>query len=387
MKPEVLSTHIKDLVSLAESDAPFVSCYVNLMDAPSVWQTHVRERLDGLLQGSSEMQQTAHLTGVIENIWEYLTSPAPAPARGAAVFARGGTEPFWLPLTFSVPIRSWVSVDARPNVYPLVELKDQHQRFIVLLSTKDSARIYEIALGEITQQLWLRRPTLRKHVGREWTRLRYQNHLRERRLRFLREKIEILERFVGSGNHTRLMLAGDPRIAAEIKRAMPARLAACVVDVIPRCQAADDTDDVIAAAIQAFLAAEEKESRAIVDRLFDAYYRHDLAVFGPADTLRCLLRHQADVVVLTQNADLGRCRICPACGEMVAGQAHAGACPGCGESLSLERDTRTEIVRVAALQDRPVETVAEPNRLGPLGGVGCMLRYAVRRSPRETSTV
>ena len=63
-------------------------------------------------------------------------------AKGVAIFSRAGEEPFFLPLQFRVPLPNWVAVDTTPNIYHLVELKDTYHRYVVMISTEESVRIW-----------------------------------------------------------------------------------------------------------------------------------------------------------------------------------------------------------------------------------------------------
>ena len=58
--------------------------------------------------------------------------------KGVAVFARGGSQPFSLPLQFRVPLPTLIVVDATPNIYHLVELKDTYHRYVIMLCTETS---------------------------------------------------------------------------------------------------------------------------------------------------------------------------------------------------------------------------------------------------------
>ncbi|MFH1375008.1 MAG: hypothetical protein ABII79_14585 [bacterium] len=285
-------------------------------------------------------------------------------------------------MKFSVPVPTWVSVDTLPNIYHLVELNDRYQRYVVLLSSPNSARIFDIALGEVSKQLLMQKPSLRKRVGREWTRVHYQNHLRERDLRFLREKVAILDHLLSDKGSGYLVLAGDSHISEEIRSALPKHLAALVVDVVPLGRNISE-DEIVNSSLQSIIAAQERESEAPVEKLLKAFYKDDLAVVGVAECLQSLARHQADMLLIANDGDLGRARLCLACGWAVTGRPLPDACMECGGELSPARDAREELVRLAGIAGRPVETVTKSAQLSALGGAGCLLRYATVGSKKH----
>ncbi len=379
MEMQKLQQHIRQLAGLSETSDPVISCYVNLTEMGPAWSETLRNRLDRILNGAASTYEIRDLAQSMTRIRAYLVSPEVKGARGAALFVRSGKEPLWLAMRFSVPVPTWVSIDTLPNIYHLVELQDRYDRYVVLLSTKKSARIFDIALGEVSKQVLLEKPSLRKRVGREWTRVHYQNHLRERGLQFLREKVEILDHLLSGDGSVCLVLAGDSRISEEIKTALPVHLAALVVDVVPLGRNVTQ-DEIVASTLSSFIAAQERESDALVDRLLNAFYKDDLAVVGVAECLQSLLRHQADVLVIQQERDFGRARLCLACGWAVTGHPLPTTCMECDRPLSPERDAREELVRLAGTGGRPVETIKESARLDALGGVGCLLRYSLKHS-------
>jgi len=345
MEMDKLQQHIRQLAALNETGDPVISCYVNLTDSKSAWNDNLRNRLETILHGAASMNEAGTLNESVSRIHKYLASPEILGARGVALFARGGREPLWLPMRFSVPVPTWVSIDTLPNIYNLVELQDRYQRYIVLLSTKNSARIFDIALGEVSKQILIQKPSLRKRVGREWTRIHYQNHLRERGLQFLREKVQILDHLLSKNRPAYLVLAGDTQLSEEIRASLPARLSSVLIDVVPLDRNVS-YDEVVSSTLQAFIAAQERESEALMDRFMNAFYKDGLAVVGVAECLQSLLRHQADVLIIKQDNDLGYARLCPACSWAAPAQLSPAACPDCCGPLSPARDARAERVWV-----------------------------------------
>ena len=99
----------------------------------------------------------------VEEVVDYLGS-APE-ARSAAVFSRWGEYPMMLPLTFGVPLETQFHAGELPVIYPLVELKDRFNRFVLVVTNSEAARIFEINLGEVSETLMTERPELRRAAG------------------------------------------------------------------------------------------------------------------------------------------------------------------------------------------------------------------------------
>ena len=60
-----------------------------------------------------------------------------------------------LPMQFAAPLPNWIAVYPTPNIYHLVELKDNYHRYVVLLALPDRASILEVNLGAATIRAWI----------------------------------------------------------------------------------------------------------------------------------------------------------------------------------------------------------------------------------------
>ncbi len=341
MELKELQKHIRTLVELEETDAPVISCYLNLeAGVPAYWQV-LKER-GQLVRKNLAGQTLQDFEEALARVERYVETEIGPQTAGAAIFARGGHQPFFLPLQFRVPLPNWVAVNSTPNIYHLVELKDTYHRYIVMISTEEVARILEINLGQVTEELWKRRPDLRKRVGREWTREHYQNHRREQTDRFIKEKIKILKRLMGAGGHTHLILVGNPQMTARVKKALPRHLSGRLVETIV-ASSRDKISDIVAATLSYFVEQEEQESLALVETLEREINTDGLTVVGPEACRQALEQGQVDVLLLARNMR--------------------------------DYNLKEELVKLAEQNLCQVEIVNHSDLLMQFGGVGCLLRY------------
>lgn len=213
MELKELQQHIHTLATLDETAAPVISCYLNLEHGSASCRDPFETRVR-LLQKSLTETEAQDFEETADAIRDYLVKELRPESKGVVIFARDGAQAFFLPLQFRVPLPNWIVVGSTPNIFHLVELKDTYDRYVVLISTEESARILEINLGEVTKELWRERPELRQRVGREWTKEHYLNHRRQRTEQFIKEQVQLLEQLMTVGGHTHLILAGNPRITA-----------------------------------------------------------------------------------------------------------------------------------------------------------------------------
>ena len=265
MEVKTLQHHIAALAALEETDAPVLTCYLTLEKGALAYPDVLAERIPTLKE-SLHPSKRFQVDAAFSTIEGYLQERRGAGSLGLALFSRAGKQPFFLPLEFRVPLPSRMSVSLKPDIYHLAEIKDNYDRYVVLLCAEESAGILEINLGSITHEVWRARPELLRRFGKEWTKEHYQNHRRERNQQFIREQIRVADRLMSTGGYRHLILAGATRVTASIMQALPKHLLARLVDVVST-RVADKLSDVVAATLQPFLEHEEKESQAVVERL------------------------------------------------------------------------------------------------------------------------
>ena len=286
MDLEKLSAHFRNLVALDETDNPVISCYINNEGGRVGYRDAMDARIREIRKALPS-DQRLDFEQALGRIEAFLAADVNPDAKGVALFSRGGESPFFQALQFRLPLPNFMSVDSVPHIYELVLLKNTYHRYVVLISTESHARILEVSVGNVTKELWTERPELRKRIGREWTKEHYQNHRRDRTQKFIKEKIEILDRLFTKGSHTHVVLAGNPRTVARVRDSLPKRLQDKLVDVVPM-SGKDPTADVVSATLSTFVEYLKTESFETASLLLDELRTGGLAVAGTEATLKAL---------------------------------------------------------------------------------------------------
>lgn len=374
MELDQLTNHIRQLIALEETEAPVVSCYV-ARDGRNSSQTFLDQRA-GSISKVLDQDDVVHFRTALDRIQRYLATEIRPTTCGVALFARAGFRPYFLGLQFQVPVPNQLSINSTPDIYHLVELKDAYHRYVVLLATEQSARILEVNLGAITREIWAQRPELRKRVGREWTHEHYQNHLRNRSDRFLKEKIAIVERLMAAAGHTHLIIAGSAPITARIRNSLPKHLQSKVVDVVP-ASSRDRITDVVTATLSSFIECEQQESIDAVAALLSGVKRNGLVAIGTVATLEALQRGQASTLIMDRSYEPEPGWMCDQCGSVGVGSTAVEHCPSCACGELRSANLKETMIKLAERQSVSIELVERSDVLMRLGGVGCMLRYAL----------
>ena len=369
-----LRRHISVLACVEETEVPFVSCYLNLEQGKAGCREALADRARNI-RSTIENQAQAEFDSAIRSIEIYLAEQVRPDARGIVFFSRHSRAgAFFLPMQFAAPVPNWIAVYPTPNLFHLMALKDTYHRYVVLLVNQERVRILEVNLGAATVQAWTRQPELRKRVGREWTKAHYESHRRERTSRFLKEQIELLERLMAAGGHSHLILAGDPRLTGEIRRALPKSVVSKLVDTVPSASR-DTEENVVEATLSTFIEWEEQESQAVAARFVQGIRTQGRAVAGASACMAALREQRADILLLARNLPPRPGWRCVACGAIYMEHQEPAACDQCGNASLRSADATVELVRLAGQQDCPIEIIEHCDPLLALGGVGCLLRY------------
>ena len=368
-----LKQQITLLASVEASDAPFISCYLDLDNGQTGWREVLDERariLRRILKGDN----LADFEEALGKIEAWLSNDLLPEAKGAAIFARGTCGgSFMLPMQFAAPLPSRIAVYTTPNIYHLIELKDYYHRYVVLLALPNRACIVAVNLGAATIQAWIDQSELRTRVGSEWARIHYHVNHAHRGDRFVHEKVEVLKQLMHAGGHTHLILAGDPEITARVRHAMPNDLADKLIDVAPASER-DSQTEVIILTLSSFIEHEEHEQRTIVERLIEGLLNQNLAVAGSAATLDALRRGEVDTLVMASSYQPDPGWTCTACRAIGTEPPETSVCPQCGNPSARPMDVREKLTHLAGQLELPVEVVDHCDELMSLGGVGCLLR-------------
>ncbi len=341
MEPKKLQDHIRNLAMMDETDGLYISCYLSMEKGAAGFQNYINER-SFLLKKSLPDSYHNSFKGAMRGIQGFLNRKQFQGTKGVALFSRKGSHPFFLPLEFRVPLPNLIIMDLVPHIYPLVELLDTYHSYVVVIVSEDQARIIEIHTGTVTESLWVERPELRKRVGREWTKEHYQNHRNDRGQKFIKEKIQILERVISQGGHTHLLLAGNSRMAAHLKNALPKHLAEKLIDTIVITNNNND-ETIVAETLNAFIRQEQSESLTAVEMLKQEMNKNGLGVVGTEASLAALRNGQADMLILAKEY--------------------------------YEGGQKEDLVKLAVRHGCKIETVVDNYALNQYGGVGCLLRY------------
>jgi len=371
METSELENHLRVLATLAADEvSPLLSVYLDVRSEG--WREVLEKRVQAL-RPAYKGQARADFELALGQVQSWMARRLFPDTKGVVVFARAGLWPHLQGLQFGVTVADHVASGELPHLGPLVELKDNYDRYVVFVALKDAVRILEVDLGAVTRELWSRHPFLRERAGEVWGRRHWdEKSNRAEPERFWTEKIKLLDRLMQLGGHSHLILVGEADAVRDVRARLPKHLKAKVMELLS-AEAHDQVEDVVAQTLVSFLDREEMGSRDVARSIFVELKRDGLSVAGLPATLKALRQGAVETLALLKAYRSPQGWVCRACGELGLGHVPA-ACPACAGKLK-SADLREEAVRLAQASGAHVEVVGSSGILEDLGGVGCLLRF------------
>jgi len=336
-----LEKSVETLAGLRDNENLILSIVTSL-DKPN-------KNLRHLIQMSLEVQRVLgkefrheilSLIKQLENTFKTLKANQ---ENSVAIFIRVGEEPICMQVNLPGKIEDKIYLDFYPAIFDLIEKKDVYHRYVVVNLSKESAHIFQVNAGAITKNLMSENLDVNTNVGRKISKERYVNHQKERGVRFVKEKIGIIDSIIRDTGLDHIILAGDKNMTSTFREQLPSHLQEKVLD-----QTLDKVhhsfEDILRDSIKTFVEEEEKESQATMNHLKHVLATGGLAVSGYEDVQEALDGKRLDLLVISKE-----------CPETIA----------------------EPVIREAVNQKIDIETVSDEELLTLYDGFAGFTRYKV----------
>lgn len=336
-----LRRHIAALAALPESDEPMISAYFDLRSpiesiraSFTMWAIAARNTLPKTARPWFD-DSKSEIQNMLRQEW-------PEHVQSVAAFSRAGDHPMLMVLPFNASMESHFEVSGRPSIFPLVQLKDRFHRFVLVICTEETGRIVEMTLGAVSEEILTKRPEAAGRLGRQWSREHFHQRRQEDTRRFIRDQVDIITNLMARRGLNHLILAGHPRHISPLREQLPKHIQSRVVGSVFHAPNGHDYSPLLQQAIDAFVQAEQDESKSTVERLHEQVRRQGLAVVGIHACRQAIEHGAASELVISEELPLA---------------------------------DREELVRLATTLDLTIEVCEGDELLQSHGGVGCLLRY------------
>jgi peptide chain release factor subunit 1 len=310
----------------------------------------------------------------LKRIDAYLNS-RDAPFQGAralAVFC-SGRDGLFETVQLPRPVPGRVVMASAPYVEPLVEAL-QERRWLVVLVSRRAARLLAGPADTLHEREEFQDDVHGQHDQGGWSQANYERSVEKDVEDHLRRVADAVFRAWQRERFDRVAVGGPPEIVPRFEARLPdevrSLLAAGRVDV----DVGTATDEQVRAAVADMVQEDEKErERDALDRLAAGIGGGGRAVGGPEDTLEALNERRVETLLLEPGFDRRGFR-CLGDGLLFL-STEDGRCPVDGSKLEELDDLREAAVEAALAQDAEVTVVRYYPNLGPLQGIGALLRF------------
>jgi len=354
--------------------ARVLSAYLRLDPARQVRRSH-RVVFDDLVkEARARLSEPtgADLAREAARVREWLEGQEPR-GQGLALFS---CEPrgLWQAYFLAIPVEDdHLAFESRPDIAPLLELLDEHERYAVALADKQRARLFTVFLGEIEETRAFEDQVPRKHDEGGPSQARYQRHHEAHVHWHLKRVVQRLAELLRHRRFDRLILAGPEEATSALRRLLPRALAHRLAAVIPAELTAGEAEILRKTREVEWHIEREVEER-VLGEVLDEAGPAGRSTLGVTPTLDALWAEMVQTLVVAHGVHFAGSE-CPNCGRLAP--ESEPVCPVCGAATRPVHDLVHRAMARAREQAASVEVLrgGAARRLTEAGeGLGALLR-------------
>ena len=311
--------------------------------------------------------------------------------RGVALFSCAAQN-FFEPFALAVPVRNQVVVNQTPHIRQLEGLLEHYERFGVVLTDRQRARILVFELGQLADksELFDQLPRHDDDKG-DWDKDHVRDHAGAVAQQHLRRVTDVALRVHQEHPLDHVILAGPDQAVRELERELHDYLRQRIAARLRLSVTASD-DQIRSAALGVEEEIQRQRDAGVVARLRDAVGAaagdplgmvrpgsppvpigegSGSGVAGLEAVLQSLVEHRVDALIVSDGYEAPgwRCRAC-------SGLATVGrACPVCQSGMDQVDDVVEEAVEAALSQSCQIAVVRGNADLDVMGRIGALLRF------------
>jgi peptide chain release factor subunit 1 len=266
------------------------------------------------------------------------------------------------------PVDFAVVVDRSPYIEPLVA--DAHEeRWCVLLVNRRNARFFVGDGGALEETDRVEDDVHSQHDQGGWSQSRYQRGVEKEKDDHLVHVADVAFAAYKQRGFDRLLIGAPEELVGELEAKLHTYLRERIVGRLHLDVENSSTDDVSAAAAAAIEDWSRRCEREALDRLIEGVGRGGRGAGGLASVLQALNEARVEVLLVADGyrSEGGR--------DADTGMLYAGDHGPDGQELERVPNIVEPAIEKAIEQSAKVIKVRHHDDLGPLGGIGAVLRY------------
>jgi protein required for attachment to host cells len=288
-------------------------------------------------------------------------------ARAVAVYACA-PEDLLEVVALRAPLESRVVVERTPFVEPLVAQGDG-ERWVVLLANRRSARIFQAAGRDVEETDRIEDNVHQQHDQGGWSQLRYERSVEKDKEDHLAHVADVLFTTYKRRGFDRLLIGGPEEILGDVERHLHRYLQERIVGRLHLDVENSGIEDVRSAVADELERYETRREREALDRLAEGVGRGTRGAGGLADVLSALDEGRVECLLVDDGFSA------PGLRDTETGLLYAEHSAPSGRRFERVEDVVEPAIEKAIEQSARVLRVSRHEDLGPLGGIGAVLRY------------
>lgn len=374
---------VKDLGDLQESKAGagrVLSIYLDVDQAKAAnlnrgFEAAFESRIQVIARGFEEEYEQCDFGRCVDDVRKLLSSYEPH-ARSLVIFTRS-TGPVWF-REVNVGVDTQVNWGARPYLHPLVEVLDEFETYMVVVTDRSHSRVFTVKLGTIEKhaEIYALGPVRRlKTAGTDH--LYSQSHIQrkadENSFSHLKRVAEVAGHVANLNPVSRLVLGGNAEATCELFRLLPKTLRGRVSGFTVISANAPEKE-VLERTLASVTRAERDHEIAKVEWLITSAARGQKAVLTVPETLNAFNEKRVRELVYAEGFSAAG-GICERCQVMFP--SDDVTCDICGIPVKPAEDLIETAIEAALAEGAAVEQLRGPaaERLRAAGGIGAFLRF------------
>lgn len=375
----------KDLKELAarkgDPRSPVLSVFLNVDQSVSSnlnrgFEAALKNMIRDLFEGIEGSEQEKEFSTDAERVGRFINNYQPR-ARSLAIFCDASEDFLWS-RDVNAPLKNEIHWHEKPYIRPLLEARDEFERYAVLLADKAQARLFTVFLGEIQEHQEAFAEAQVKHIkapGSDHSRsqMQVQRKADVHVLWHLKNAAELLGRLDDQKRFERLVLAGPVEATSQLQKILPDHLKRRLIGTVSLALDAAP-QQVLSETLKLGLESERSGEEELVSDLLTGAAKKERAVVGMADTMKMLQEGRVWQLVFAEGVSISGAE-CSQCELLFAdSQDH---CPYCSREVRPVKDLVGHMVRHTIDRGGSAENVRgkAADVLKGKGGVGAFLRF------------
>jgi|Deesub1362B_J571_1020462.scaffolds.fasta_scaffold01303_4 peptide chain release factor subunit 1 len=295
-------------------------------------------------------------------------------AKSLAIFSCSALK-FWKVFQLPQAVHPRLVVSKQPYIRPLAATLEENKRYLVILVSRDKARLFEYFMGELIEHTTILDEVPGRVKVAGWYGLaerRIERSIEDKVHRHYKHTAESAKALQDRIHAHYLIIGGRKESLPEFERHLHSTLQE---KIVARIQAdpdrtPDEIQSIVEKAIEDF---EKKQQERLLNQLFEEAGSDGLGVLGLQNTLKALWNGQVRILFVTEDHSRPG-KYCPQCYYMSANEE---TCPHDGSEMLQSHDIIEDAIETAILQHCELVRVKDPQYLEKHEHIGALLRFKV----------